>query len=226
MDTYECIAKLIDHGLLNPTLTDEELEQGCLMARESNVSSVCIKPYFLKRCTEILRGSSVKPSTVIGFPHGSNSLAIKRAEAKQAYEDGCQEYDIVINIGKALSEDWNCVQTEIQALTEYVHEKNGCIKVIFENAHLKEKHKIKLCEICAACSVDYTKTSTGFAGSGATLEDVRLMIKSLPPTVKVKASGGILTLNQLLEYKNAGVSRIGTSRTNDILKDFKDRHSA
>lgn len=212
---------MIDHALLNPSLSDEEMEKGCHLARELQVASVCIKPYYLKRCSEILSGGSVAPSTVIGFPHGSNLLRVKIAEAEQAYRDGCLEYDIVINIGKALTGDWQYVKKEIEELTTFVHSKKGLIKVIFENAYMNETQIKRLCEITAECKCEFAKTSTGFASSGATLDHAKLMISSLPSTVKVKCSGGIQTLAQLLEFKKIGVSRIGTSRTVAILDETK-----
>jgi deoxyribose-phosphate aldolase len=222
----ESIASMIDHALLNPILSDSEMDEGCRVAREFNVASVCIKPYYLKRCAELLKGSTVQPSTVIGFPHGGHTLSVKMAEAQQAFEDGCTEYDMVVNVGKVWGEDWNYVREEIQTLTQFVHEKKGLIKVIFENSYLKEVHKLKLCNLCAELGIDFAKTSTGFASSGATLDDAKLMIKSLPSSVKVKVSGGIQTLDQLLEYRKLGVSRIGTSRTVAILKEFEDRNSS
>ena len=147
--TYQQIAKMIDHSLLNPHLTDAELEAGCRLAREYDVASACIKPYFLKRCAEILAGSSVAASTVIGFPHGSNLTAIKLAEADQALRDGGTELDMVVNIGRVLSEDWAYVSQDIQAVVEAAHQAGAIVKVIFENCYLQDKHKIQLCEICA-----------------------------------------------------------------------------
>lgn len=221
--TYRDIAKMIDHSLLNPVLTDEELERGCRIAREYDVASVCIKPYYLKRCAEILRGSDVRASTTIGFPHGGHTTAIKVAEAKQALDDGGIELDMVVNIGKVLSEDWAYVRDDIRAVVEATHERGGIVKVIFENCYLQDAHKIRLCEICAEVGADFVKTSTGFGSSGANIEDLKLMRKHSPPHVQVKATGGIRTLDALLEVRAIGVTRVGATRTVEILEECKKR---
>ena len=158
--TYQDIAKMIDHSLLNPTLTDRELEQGCQLALEYDAASVCIMPYYLKRCAEILKGSSVKASTTIGFPHGGHTTAAKLAEAKQALLDGGQELDMVVNISKVLSEDWAYVRDDIKGVTDVAHEAGQKVKVIFENCYLEDRHKIRLCEICGEVGGDWVKTSS------------------------------------------------------------------
>jgi deoxyribose-phosphate aldolase len=224
--TYRDIAKMIDHSLLNPVLTDAELEAGCRLAREYDVASVCIKPYYLKRCAELLAGSDVRPSTTIGFPHGGHTTAIKVAEAKQALDDGGIELDMVVNIGKVLSGDWDYVRDDIRAVVEVTHERGGIVKVIFENCYLQDEHKIRLCEICAAVGADFVKTSTGFAAGGATIEDLKLMRRHSPPHVQVKAAGGIRTLDALLEVRAIGVTRVGATRTVDILEECKRRLGA
>jgi len=224
--TYRDIAKMIDHSLLNPVLTDAELEAGCRLAREYDVASVCIKPYYLKRCAELLAGSDVRPSTTIGFPHGGHTTAIKVAEAKQALDDGGIELDMVVNIGKVLSGDWDYVRDDIRAVVEVTHERGGIVKVIFENYYLQDEHKIRLCEICAAVGADFVKTSTGFAAGGATIEDLKLMRRHSPPHVQVKAAGGIRTLDAVLEVRAIGVTRVGATRTVDILEECKRRLGA
>jgi deoxyribose-phosphate aldolase len=221
--TYRDIAKMIDHSLLNPVLTDEELERGCRIAREYDVASVCIKPYYLKRCAELLAGSGVLPSTTIGFPHGGHTTAIKVAEAQRALEDGGIELDMVVNIGKVLSGDWVYVRDDIRAVVEVTHERGGIVKVIFENCYLRDEHKIRLCEICAEVGADFVKTSTGFGAGGATLEDLKLMRRHSPPHVQVKAAGGIRTLDALLEVRAIGVTRVGATRTVEILEECKKR---
>lgn len=221
--TYRDIAKMIDHSLLNPALTDEELERGCRIAREYDTASVCIKPYYLKRCAEILAGSDVRPSTTIGFPHGGHTTAIKVAEAKQALEDGGIELDMVVNIGKVLSGDWAYVRDDIRAVVDVTHERGGIVKVIFENCYLQDEHKVRLCEICAEVGADFVKTSTGFGSGGATIEDLKLMRKHSPPHVQVKAAGGIRTLDALLEVRAIGVTRVGATRTVEILEECKKR---
>lgn len=223
--TYRDIAKMIDHSLLNPVLTDEELEQGCRLAREYDVASVCIKPYYLKRCAQLLEGSEVLPSTTIGFPHGGHTTAIKVAEAKQALDDGGVELDMVVNIGKVLSGDWAYVRDDIRAVVEVTHERGGIVKVIFENYYLQDEHKIRLCEICAEVGADFVKTSTGFAPGGATIEDLKLMRQHSPPHVQVKAAGGIRTLDAVLEVRAIGVTRVGATRTVEILEECKRRLS-
>ncbi len=221
--TYPDIAKMIDHSLLGPVLTDRELEAGCLLARRYNVASACIKPYYLKRCAELLAGSTVAASTVIGFPHGGNLTAIKLAEAEQALRDGGAELDMVANIGKVLSEDWAFVRDDIRAVVEASHQAGAIVKVIFENCYLQDSHKIRLCQICAEVGADFVKTSTGYASGGATLEDLKLMRKHSPPNVRVKAAGGIRTLDALLEVRAIGVARSGATRTAEMLDECKRR---
>ena len=221
--TYEDIAKMIDHSLLNPALTDLELERGSQQGVDYNCASVCIMPYYLKRCAEILRGSTVKPSTTIGFPHGGHTTAIKLAEAKQALDDGAEELDMVVNISKVLSGDWVYVRQDIKAVTDLTHDRGGKIKVIFENCYLKDEHKIRLCEICGELWADWVKTSTGYGSGGATLDDLKLMRAHSPAHVQVKAAGGVRDLDRLLEIRALGVTRVGASRTVAILEECKHR---
>jgi deoxyribose-phosphate aldolase len=221
--TYSQIAKMIDHSLLNQVLTDQELEAGCRLARDYDVASACIKPYYLKRCAELLTGSTVAASTVIGFPHGGNTTAIKLAEAQQALRDGGAELDMVVNIGKVLSEDWAYVQQDIQVVVNAAHQAGAIVKLIFENCFLQEKHKIRLCEICVETGVDFAKTSTGYGSGGATLEDLKLMRGHLPPHIRVKAAGGVRTLDALLEVRAIGVARAGATQTAKILDECKKR---
>ena len=182
--TYETIAKMIDHSLLNPALTAQELERGCELALEYDTASVCILPYYLRRCAGVLRGSSVKASTTIGFPHGGHTTAIKRAEAEQALRDGCEELDMVVNISKTRSGDWDYVRDDIGAVIEVAHQAGQKVKVIFENCYLNDAEKIRLCEICSELDADWVKTSTGYAAGGATHDDLRLMVKHTPAHVQ------------------------------------------
>ena len=221
--TYSDIAKMIDHSLLNPTLSDREVEAGCLLAREYGVASACAKPYHLRMCANLLAGSSVAASTVIAFPHGGNATATKLAEAELALHDGGAELDAVINIGKALSEDWDYVRREIRALAELTHGGGAILKVIFENHYLQDRHKIRLCEICGEVGADFVKTSTGYAAGGATLDDLRLMRRHSPPHVRIKAAGGVRSLDALLEVRAIGVARSGATRTAEMLDDCKRR---
>jgi deoxyribose-phosphate aldolase len=220
--TYLDIAKMIDHSLLNPTLAAADLEAGCALAVEYQVASVCIMPYYLRRCAELLRGSGVQASTTIGFPHGGHTTAIKRAEAEQAIADGCQELDMVVNISQVLSGAWDYVQQDIRAVIEVAHAASQKVKVIFENCYLKDEHKIRLCQICGELSADWVKTSTGY-GTGATMADLQLMRKHSSPHVQVKAAGGIRDLDALLQVRELGVTRVGASRTKEMLDECKRR---
>mgnify|MGYP000533676449 CR=1 FL=1 len=224
--TCEQFAKMIDHSLLNPILTDAELEEGCRVARRYGVASVCIKPYFLKRCAELLAGCDVRPGTTIGFPHGGHATAIKVAEAERAMDDGGAELDLVVNIGKVLSGDWAFVRDDLRAVIESAHARAAIVKVIFETCYLQDDQKIRLCEICGELGADFVKTSTGYGPGGATLADLRLMRKHAPPHVQVKAAGGVRTLDQLLDVRAAGATRCGATRTVEILEECRRRLGA
>jgi deoxyribose-phosphate aldolase len=221
--TYQDIAKMIDHSLLNPTLTDAQLEEGCRLALQYDVASVCIMPYYLRRCAEILQGSDVKASTTVGFPHGGHATAVKVAEAEQALRDGGEELDMVVNISKVLSGDWDYVRRDIKAVLDAVHEAGKKLKVIFENCYLADEHKIRLCEICGELGADWVKTSTGYGSGGATNEDLILMRRHSPPWVQIKAAGGVRDLDRLLEVRALGVTRVGATRTAEILDECKRR---
>jgi deoxyribose-phosphate aldolase len=221
--TYEQIAKMIDHSLLNPALSDEELEQGCRLALDYDVASVCIKPYALARCAELLASSTVAPSTVIGFPHGNHSTSIKLAETEQALSDGGKELDMVVNVGKVLSGDWDYVERDIRAVVDRTHQADGLVKVIFENCYLDDAQKIRLCEICAGVGANWVKTSTGYGSGGVTNEDLALMREHSPPEVQVKAAGGVRTLDRLLEVRALGVTRVGATRTAEMLDECRSR---
>jgi deoxyribose-phosphate aldolase len=221
--TYTDIAKMIDHSLLNPTITVPELEQGIQLAREYDVASVCIMPFYLRRCADLLRGSTVKASTTIGFPHGGHTTAIKVAEAKQALDDGGEELDMVVNISQVLSGNWDYVRADIQAVVDVTHARKQKVKVIFENCFLKDEQKIRLCQICGELGADWVKTSTGYGSSGATDADLQLMRQNSPARVQVKAAGGVRTLDRLLEVRALGVTRVGATRTKEILDECKRR---
>ncbi len=221
--TYEDVSKMIDHSLLNPTLSTADLEAGVRLALAYDVASVCIMPYALKRCAEMLHGSTVRPSTTIGFPHGGHATAIKKAEAEQAIADGCEELDMVVNISKVLSGDWDYVRADIKAVIDVAHAAGQKVKVIFENCYLNEIQKIKLCEICSELSVDWVKTSTGYGTGGATLDDLQLMRTHSAPHVQVKAAGGIRDLDSVLAVREIGVTRCGASRTKEMLDECRQR---
>jgi deoxyribose-phosphate aldolase len=219
--TFNELAKMFDHSLLQPVLTDAEMERGCWLAREYNVASVCIKPYGVTLAARILKGSTVAVSTVIGFPHGGNVTKIKVAEAEQAMADGAVELDMVCNIGKVLSKDWAYVKDDIGAVVEAAHRKNARVKVIFENCFLQDEHKEMLCKICGDVRADWVKTSTGYGDGGATDHDLTLMRRCAPPHVQVKAAGGVRTFERVLEVRKLGVSRIGATATKVILDECK-----
>lgn len=221
--TYFEIAKMIDHSLLNPVFTDRDLEKGCQLAVDYDVASVCIMPYYLRRCAEILKGGAVKASTTIGFPHGGHTSAVKLAEITKALEDGGEELDVVVNISKVLSGDWDYVRAELKSMIDLTHASGQKVKVIFENAYLQDAHKIMLCRICGELGADWVKTSTGYAPGGATIEDLKLMRHYSPPQVQVKAAGGIRDLDKLLEVRALGVTRVGASRSAEMLNECKRR---
>ena len=221
--TYSDMAKMIDHSLLNPTLTESDLEAGCRLAVAYDVASVCIMPYALKRCADLLKGSTVKASTTIGFPHGGHTTAIKRAEAERAIADGCEELDMVVNISQVLSGNWDYVRADIKAVIDVAHAAGQKVKVIFENCYLKDEHKIRLCQICSELNADWVKTSTGYGTGGATHDDLKLMRANSAPNVQVKAAGGVRDLDGLLAVRELGVTRCGASRTKDMLDECRRR---
>ena len=221
--TYEAIAKRIDHSLLPPTLTDEQLADGCRLAARYQVASVCIKPYAVPLATEILKGTGVLVGTTVGFPHGGHHTAIKVFEAERAIDEGAVELDMVVNIGEAVGNKWSVVRADISAVTKAAHARGAIVKVIFENCYLTDDQKIKLCEICGALNADFVKTSTGFGTGGATHADLILMRKSSPGHVKLKAAGGVRDLDQTIAVVELGCDRIGASQTAAILDALRIR---
>jgi deoxyribose-phosphate aldolase len=228
------IAKMIDHSLLHPTMTDKELIEGCKIALQYDVAAVCIKPYFVKETVELLRGSSVKVCSVIGFPHGNGTIQAKVFETRLACKDGATEIDMVVNAGKVLGEDWRYVKKEINAINKECLKHGAILKVIFENDFLpKDKFKIKLCKICSILGVAFIKTSTGYGYvkqsngdynyKGATEHDLILMRKYSSPSVQIKAAGGVRTLDGLLRVKELGCTRLGASATVSIMEEAKKR---
>jgi len=228
------LAKMIDHSILQPTHTDEDLIKQCTVARKYNVASVCVKPYAVRQAVSLLKGSDVAVGCVIGFPHGNSSVAVKVFEAEQACNDGATEIDMVINIGKALGGNWEYVEKEIKTVTDTCHRNKAIVKVIFETDYVtKTEDKIRLCEICTRVGADFVKTSTGygfvkqpngdFSYKGATVGDVELMRKHSGPKVQVKCAGGVRTLDDLLKMKAAGATRSGATATEVILDEAKKR---
>ncbi len=222
--TYEQLAKTIDHSLLRPELTRQEAIEGCEVAARYNVASVCVKPSHVRLACDVLRGTSVAIGTVIGFPHGAHLTAIKVAETQRALEDGATEFDMVINIGDLRSGEHQAVLEDIRAV---VHAAAGnIVKVILENAYLNDEQKVLACQLSEQAGAHFVKTSTGFAPSGATVEDVRLMRASVSSKVQVKAAGGIRTLESALAMIDAGATRIGATATAAILDAFRARQEA
>ena len=235
--TYAELAGMIDHALLHPTMTDQEMRAGCELARKYEVATVCLKPYGVALAADLLGGSAVGVGTVIGFPHGSNTTSFKREETAQACRDGAVEIDMVVNIGKALSGDWTYVEDELGTILAETHRHDALLKVIFETDFLtRDDDKIRLCEICDRVGVDFVKTSTGFGfvrqpdgqyqSTGATPHDVTLLRAHTSPRVQVKASGGIRDLEALIAVRELGATRCGTSATAQILDEFRRREAA
>jgi deoxyribose-phosphate aldolase len=221
--TYEDISKMIDHSLLNPTLTRQQLEEGIRLALDYDVASVCILPYALPMCAAMLKGSRVKASTTIGFPHGGHTTEVKVAEARRALADGGEELDMVVNISAVLSGEWDYVRQDLKAVIDVTHAAGQKVKVIFENCYLNDGQKIRLCQISSELNADWVKTSTGYAPGGATLDDLRLMRRHAAPHVQVKAAGGVRTLDALLEVRATGTTRCGATRTAEMLDECRRR---
>lgn len=242
--TYEQLAKMLDHSLLHPTMTDQDLEEGCKLAAKYGVASVCIKPYAVKQAADLLRGSGVLVGCVIGFPHGNSLSEVKRYETELACKDGAAEIDMVVNLGKALSGDWAFVENDIKTVCDEAHKHGAKAKVIFENDYLTQggaglsstEFKRKLCEICERAGADWVKTSTGYgfvkgpdgkySYKGATEEDLKLMRASCSSRVQVKAAGGVRDLDGLILVRDLGGSRCGATATAAMLDDYKRRLEA
>lgn len=220
---YQVVARMLDHSLLQPTATLRELEQAVEVGRRYGVATVCIVPYFVRRAAELLVGSDVEVCTTIGFPHGVIAARAKLREVEIALEDGATELDMVVNLSLVRSGRWIEVQEEIGGVLDACRIRRSRLKVIFEMSALSSQEKLKLLSIAAELGVDWVKTSTGFGAGGATFEDVRLMRERSPASVQVKASGGVRSLDQVLEYRRLGASRVGTSATETILGELRQR---
>ena len=235
--TYSELAKMIDHSLLHPTMTDQELKDGCELAARYGVASVCIKPYAVKRAVELLRDTGVAVGAVVGFPHGSGATEVKRFETEVACRDGATEIDMVINVGKALSGDWSFVEADIRAVCDVAHKHKAIVKVIFENDFLpNDEIKVQLCKICERAGADFVKTSTGFGFvkqpdgkynyKGATEHDLKLMRANSSAGMQVKAAGGVRDLDGLMRVRDLGGTRCGATATAAILDEFRKREAA
>jgi len=221
--TEHDIAKTIDHSLLRPELDDAFVEDGCRLAARYDVASVCVRPADVRRAKAILEGTDVAVGTTIGFPHGNHTTEVKVFEAQRALADGATELDMVIQIGALKSGRDVDVEADIRAVAQVAHAGGAILKVIFENAYLTDDEKIRACHLTEAAGGDFVKTSTGFAPSGATHDDLRLMRANTSPTIGVKAAGGVRTLDALLAVMDLGVTRIGATATATIIDDFRAR---
>jgi deoxyribose-phosphate aldolase len=221
--TVEKVAKTIDHSLLRPELTLDEVLAGCDLAAAYQVASVCCRPLDVGQCRDALEGSGVAVGTVVGFPHGSSTTAIKAAEAELALDDGATELDMFLPIGWLRSKKDAYVQDDIAAVVAVAHARDAIVKVILENAYLTDEEKVRGCQLAEQAGADFVKTSTGYAPSGSTMDDLRLMRASVSERVKVKAAGGIRTLDLLIEGLNAGMDRCGATATAAIIDDLKAR---
>jgi deoxyribose-phosphate aldolase len=223
---YTChdIAQMIDHSLLRPELTDEDIRKGCETARKYKVATVCCRPSEVASVKKLLEGSDIKTTTVVGFPHGYNKTETKVFEAEQAIKDGALELDMVLNIGRLRSGDYDYVRQDMQAVVEVAHRHNVLVKVIFENFYLSNDEKKVACKLSEEAGVDFIKTSTGFAAGGATLEDLRLMRDNVSESVQVKAAGGVRDLEMALKVREIGCTRFGATRTETIMEECYKRH--
>ena len=227
------LARMIDHSLLHPTLTDETIGAGCALAEKYGVATACIKPYAIPLARQILDGSGVGICAVIAFPHGNSVTDIKVKEAEAAVQAGAGEIDMVVNVGKVLGSAWEYVSSEIKAVNEAVVNNGGILKVIFENDYLEDAHIIRLCELCSQHAVAFVKTSTGYgfvrqpnglySYQGATDHHLKLMRQHCAASVQIKAAGGVRTLEDVLRVRALGVTRIGATATENILEEAKQR---
>ncbi|MBN1803865.1 MAG: deoxyribose-phosphate aldolase [Sedimentisphaerales bacterium] len=222
---YTCtdIAQMIDHSLLRPELTEDDIRNGCEIAKKYKVATVCCRPSEVSLVKQLLEGSDVKTTTVIGFPHGYNKTETKVFEAEQAIKDGAVELDMVINIGKLLDGDYDYVKNDIKAVVETAHGHGAAVKVILENFYLNDEQKKIACKLCEETGADFVKTSSGFAGGGATIEDLRLMRASVSENVQVKAAGGVRDLEMAIKVRGAGCTRFGATRTETIMEECYKR---
>jgi deoxyribose-phosphate aldolase len=231
--TFKQLAKMIDHSLLHPTMTDNEICSGCLLAKEYDVAAVCIKPYSIPAAKSILEGNNVAICSVIAFPAGNSTTTIKMQEALESVKAGATEIDMVVNIGKVLSGDWDYIEHEIKMINDIVVANGAILKVIFENDYLEDEHIIQLCQICSSVEVAFVKTSTGYGFvkqengmytyQGATMRHLKLMREHCPQSVKVKAAGGVRTLDDLIRVRALGVTRVGATATKVMLDEAKKR---
>lgn len=231
--TLHQIAKMIDHSLLHPTMTDADIIEGLQISKTYSVATACVKPYSIPLAKKELEGTDVLVCPVIGFPHGNSTIEVKIFEATAAAKAGGKEIDMVINVGKALGGDWDYVRNEIQAINDTVVKQGAILKVIFENDYLKDEHIIRLSQICSDIGVAFVKTSTGYgfvkqqdgmySYKGATIRHLKLMREHSKPEVQIKAAGGVRTLDDLLHVMSLGVTRVGATATVAIMGEAAKR---
>lgn len=213
------IASLIDHTILKPDATKEQVEKICEQAKEHKFASVCVNPYYVSLVSDKLKGSVVKTTSVVGFPLGASTSDVKSYETRDAIKNGADEIDMVINIAALKNRSLDIVKKDIKGVVEAA--SGNIVKVIIEACLLTQEEKVLACEISKECGADFVKTSTGFSTGGATVEDVKLMKKTVGKDVLVKASGGIRTLDDLEKLVKAGADRIGASASVDIINEIK-----
>ena len=223
LTTYESFARLIDHSLVKPELTDDQVVQGLELAKRYGVACVSVRPCDIDLAARTLQGSTVKAGSVSGFPHGSQNTATKLYETRDLLRRGAREIDMVIAISKLLSREFQHVQMELLQMSEICHKEGALLKVILENAYLTDELKIIACRCCERAEVDFVKTSTGFAPTGYTVEDVKLMRKHLPEEIGIKAAGGLRTVDQVLEVYELGCTRVGATSTAALLDEWTTR---
>jgi len=221
MVTYADIAKMIDHSLLRPEFSDRDIEEGCRLAHEYGVAAVSVRPSDVVLAKRVLENSNVLIDVVIGFPHGTTTMLTKVTEAKEAIKNGADELDMVLNIGKLRSGEYDYVKSDIQAVKDIATEKNVTLKVIFENCYLSEEQIVAACEICNEVGVDFIKTSTGYGSGGALDQDLKIMRKHANPDIQLKAAGGVRTLERAIEIRQLGCTRFGCTVTAGILERLK-----
>ena len=224
--TYHDVAKTIDHSLLRPELDDNFVEDGIRVARQYDVASATVRPIDVLKAVRMLKGTDVKVGTVVGFPHGDTLTETKVFETQRALDQGAHEIDMVLQISWLRSGRDADVQADIAAVVDVAHKGGAIVKVIFENAYLTDDEKVRACHSCEAAEADFVKTSTGFAATGATHGDLRLMRANTSMDIAVKAAGGVRTLDALLEVMALGVTRVGATATATMLDDFKARKAS
>ncbi len=217
------IAEFIDHTVLKPTTTLQDVEKLCEEASKYQFAAVCVPPLFVKKAKEVLGTSSTKVATVIGFPFGYSAIEAKVAEVVLAIIDGADELDVVINISAIKNNDWQFLANEINAILPIIKNKNKIIKVIIESGILTDEEIIKCCDLYGAAGVDFMKTSTGYAEKGASLESVKLMRKHLADNVRIKASGGIKNFIFAKQLIEAGANRLGCSSSIAIINEAAEQ---